>query len=653
MATNNIPIADMKGCDVLTCQLCLHVLETPHTFQQCLHSYCKLCIEDLPVIVQEDKEGWSCPLCKQFTAKEEVKHNEFLEKLIILLESDDQAELKAKCNICLGVHKVKWKCEDCRVELCENCQSIHQRFPANSHHKTTSFEPQTGVKSIDELLLCDQHSGRFLEFSCKTCNIAICALCKVLDHDVHPSETISHALEGLMPEMNEQHVFISEKMEHYENQIHSIKRKIEQIKSSFAKCRKQLDAEYQQLLCELEVVLEEQKQTLAATEAEALQKLEEVKLDVEAKVEECKQLINMFSVTVQYCNRGSLLTELQEGLIEKMKLSSEEKSQTVTVDIPEPYYISATDETGLRKEQRKLLQKLEVNPLKVNISSEGTLLKDHYICGDARRYFQHVFHMKKSIDLTGYCNRVICINDQMWVPSEFGIKVYSLSGDLVKTWQLPFVPWVVRKVDVCNKLFVGGDSGLYVLNEENPAESEKLADGHFTDLDVYGFYVYAIEYTSGSVLLFTIKNNVCRSKQVDIADRFEGRSIIKIDFVSEAHTGNRVLRTEKGVLFSSLEDKCIFMFDTKGVQTNKVSFTSQLFLCGLDGTGKVIAANFTKNKICSFDETMNEIWLQEFILKVYQPWDLVIDSQQNLWVIQGNNDMFRLVQFIPRKICLK
>ena len=39
--------------DILECSLCLQQLKVPHTLKQCLHSYCKECIEAVPKKIKE------------------------------------------------------------------------------------------------------------------------------------------------------------------------------------------------------------------------------------------------------------------------------------------------------------------------------------------------------------------------------------------------------------------------------------------------------------------------------------------------------------------------------------------------------------------------------------------------------------------------
>ena len=153
MAVANVPADKPVADDVLQCPLCLHPLESPVTLQQCLHTYCKACLNEMPQTSKYNVTGWMCPRCNRFLSKENVKENDFIEKVI----ECEKVYLKLKdpltCKQCSSETDVKWWCSDCKIELCSTCHVNHIKIPMLKHHMVVEHNVSNADNNIvDELL---------------------------------------------------------------------------------------------------------------------------------------------------------------------------------------------------------------------------------------------------------------------------------------------------------------------------------------------------------------------------------------------------------------------------------------------------------------------------------------------------------------------
>ena len=172
------------------CAICFNIYQSPKTFP-CFHSFCAECICKLSKKTYLAKVGYECPSCRQFAAEGEVKSNFFVNDLTNLVHNLEERE--AICTQCNKEATPPWRCLDCKIYLCENCQSGHVKIPVCRGHKVQPVgedfvsNPQL---MLDEVVFCTKHPDEIVKFHCKTCESPICIKCKILEHDSHIAETI-------------------------------------------------------------------------------------------------------------------------------------------------------------------------------------------------------------------------------------------------------------------------------------------------------------------------------------------------------------------------------------------------------------------------------------------------------------------------------
>ena len=154
---------------MLTCSLCLEIFTQPQTFP-CFHSFCRGCIEKLPLSTsgptvpqippsQEDASPryYLCPLCRAAACTADVRPNFLVNELLQMYRA--QTDHGAVCLQCAEGVDSQWKCADCLIELCEKCHLSHLRIPVCRGHRVVPLDSQTaGV--IDRLVFCTIHSDQ-------------------------------------------------------------------------------------------------------------------------------------------------------------------------------------------------------------------------------------------------------------------------------------------------------------------------------------------------------------------------------------------------------------------------------------------------------------------------------------------------------------
>ena len=645
MATKNIKAEKPVDDDVLQCPLCLHPLENPITLQQCLHTYCKECLNEIPQTSKDDVTGWMCPKCNRFTSAEDVKKNDFIEKVIMYEKVDDKVKDPMTCKQCYSKTDVNWWCSDCRIELCSPCQVIHSNPPMFKSHKVTPLDGITeSCNAIDELLFCQHHKERLIELNCKMCEIPLCLHCKMEDHDTHTSETVTHALKRLVPEIEQKSEIIATKMQHLEAKVNVIRIKMEETKKCYAETREKVHERIEYLIADLRRLENEQVEILKVEEIAALTALEKIKLELEHEIEGSKHLINMAALTLQSSRDTSLLKQLEDGLLQKVRDSSEKPSEPLLIDVP---YHALTFETKAGECQAKLTSiygKLNKIDMKCKTSREGQLLDNHYLC---HNIFQIVGKPTCTVDLPMRCDRLSLIDGHIFATMNQWITVYDLGGNLTSQLKVPFYSTVIKKLPN-GQLAVGSLEGLHLYNCLKPdVDAFQLADGEYSDMNVFGDVFHALKCDTVEILTFAY----CKDKAQSTKHSWFKESTVKLKFISKPHNCDTFCRSDDIFIVSSTEDSCVFLCDLKGNFMTKLMERRESYICGLEYNENVIIADCKGKKLHSYDIKENSQKQMSVFQLPGKPCDLSVDPFGSMWVLleeqKADSENCKLAKFDP------
>ena len=189
----------------IVCGLCSEEYKQPKLLP-CFHSYCLECLEKFVVKNARDN-AFDCPLCDTTIEVPEGGVNAF--EWNIYLDSKLKSESKEShdCDLCgPGVNATN-HCIDCEENYCERCSEMHMKQRMSRTHTlmrvSDSEAGGTGTKTITKKAFCTKHTKEEMKVVCKDCNIMLCVVCKLTDHEKHNSVDIEDEASNVKKKIKE------------------------------------------------------------------------------------------------------------------------------------------------------------------------------------------------------------------------------------------------------------------------------------------------------------------------------------------------------------------------------------------------------------------------------------------------------------------
>ena len=131
---------------IVECPICLETLTEPRMLA-CFHFYCQKCVHDMKEVKQEEAVGYECPLCRKFSAKDQLESLPIMSQLIEAISVASTA--KAKCGKCKNKVPTQ-RCLDCKDMYCDACREHHNEFKLFQSHVWEAIDEQA-KPLIDEI----------------------------------------------------------------------------------------------------------------------------------------------------------------------------------------------------------------------------------------------------------------------------------------------------------------------------------------------------------------------------------------------------------------------------------------------------------------------------------------------------------------------
>ncbi|XP_022108551.1 tripartite motif-containing protein 2-like [Acanthaster planci] len=180
----------------LKCTICCKRFADPKLLE-CLHSFCRNCLEEQRQVQQINGLRIICSLCKRETSLTETRIEGLRDNLTLMSlveEAGLQEQLvasqlsKIKCESCDEEQEAISRCMDCDDYLCKDCQSAHKRLSKMKNHKIATLADLRGgsvtfrSKVRATVPKCEKHSNQDICHYCNTCQKLVCTACAVGDH---------------------------------------------------------------------------------------------------------------------------------------------------------------------------------------------------------------------------------------------------------------------------------------------------------------------------------------------------------------------------------------------------------------------------------------------------------------------------------------
>jgi hypothetical protein len=500
-SSGNVSLEDVKNC-----RICKKTLQHPIRLQ-CIHSYCKVCLENTTKVETGGKVGWHCPTCGMFSDQNETKEDTLLEKLIAIEEGKGNVQQEALiCEFCEKERPELLYCKDCRMVICGKCKCMHIKAPATKHHDIGNISESTGVKEdvIDEVVFCSKHNKHIVETFCETCNDLLCKVC-LKDHYQHSLKTIEQSLSRLVVDMNECMKNITTKLATTKKQIEAIDEEILNLHETYAKWRIDSDTKLDLLKYRLKATKALLDEQVNYEESKNVELLKEIKTKVQNQRERLKIVSLVANLTEVKTQQLSQMKELQSGLLKQAIELKQLEIHVENLQITTPYI----DEKLYDYTEDEILQLLRpvkyVNTNKVIDQSGIKIGKNlvQHMFEDLNEYLAQKFNQVTTITLPNYSYRLNAIGDSLYIGlfNNNTIQQYNTAGQCVKTFNNTHQTLVVKQA-TNGDIITGGQEGLFVTNKEFN-NWLLLQNGSFADIVIHGNKFTAIDIKQYKVLMVT------------------------------------------------------------------------------------------------------------------------------------------------------
>ena len=108
-----------------------------------------------------------------------------------------RAQVPKCCELCEEDTRIKWRCVECNMSLCDKCKKLHTRVQMSVPHeivdiKTSLHDVQPKV--IVDNIPCDEHKAKMTCLFCRTCDHLVCLDCVSSTHNKHNFEPMDKIL---------------------------------------------------------------------------------------------------------------------------------------------------------------------------------------------------------------------------------------------------------------------------------------------------------------------------------------------------------------------------------------------------------------------------------------------------------------------------
>ena len=199
-----------KYGDLFKCNICLDGYQSPRVLP-CLHSFCERCLENhikvnVKVIIARYRV-FACPTCREEISlpgegvagfrrdfRVEQLHDYLSQTDSSNTSSERESDLVTSCQFCekeLAGSEVLMFCRNCDKSICSSCSVRHKSKSIFSDHIINDINTSGRRLSADT---CAIHPGENMGYICQDCNIPICSICAMTNHDDHVTQDVQLGL---------------------------------------------------------------------------------------------------------------------------------------------------------------------------------------------------------------------------------------------------------------------------------------------------------------------------------------------------------------------------------------------------------------------------------------------------------------------------
>ena len=460
--------------DIVECPICLETLTEPRMFT-CFHFYCQKCVNGMKEIKQNCKVGYTCPLCRQFTAKDQLHALPIMNQL---MEAIAQSSADKKCGTCSGDNPT-CRCLDCKDNFCDTCRADHNKFKALQHHKWQRIDSSEKAV-IDEVAYCQVHPSKPVEIHCRDCKQLVCLLCNGTTHKTHSAETIEEALQQILPVVKDNQLKVKAMIRGTQARLHDIKQQEQETKRMHQNARKEVHENCKEFMQRLKEDCDALLKEIDASEQKAAVENESHAKQLELKLQSQENVLSLSQSTLDTAQNISLLKALQSGVLDSLKSALKVDNSAPTAPV-----------------EQTVLEFKKMTPRAKNFL--GTISKSHRGAKhDLELSFDQLmttqFSKQAEHSLGINCGRFSIFNGELWLTESYTSNISILSLNGTKKYKLTFdeMGEIRALTSFKNKALVSAERGLFTVSTNQRHDVRKVVNGNFCDAAVSDSLVYAL-----------------------------------------------------------------------------------------------------------------------------------------------------------------
>ena len=266
VSIESIPMKESKRKpkSQLHCAICNNYFENPKLLL-CLHTFCLACLKKG---MKTHYKYIFCHICRRKLKIPKGGIEKLTDNVVAASLIKDMSEKEQSCMICLLHNEVKactGMCVDCGDTMCDDCCQKHTFSRLTAKHVVITLEQMengqyTKPLQKDEILSCQKHLDKTVEYFCTVCCEGVCKVCAQSGHRSHKCDLLAgkkkllkekfdlfkqECESKLIDDTEESKHLISE---HKKKELEKLKNAkdalIEIIEQKYAKCAENLQLEY-------------------------------------------------------------------------------------------------------------------------------------------------------------------------------------------------------------------------------------------------------------------------------------------------------------------------------------------------------------------------------------------------------------------------
>ena len=563
-----------KFQDIVECPICLETLTEPRMLA-CFHFYCQKCVHDMKEVKQSHDVGYECPVCRKFTAKNQLQS---LPIMTQLMEAMKQASV-ATCGKCKKQAPIQ-RCLDCKESYCDACRDTHNEFKLFQSHAWEAIG-DTARPIIDEIVFCRMHQAKPAELYCRDCKQLICLLCNGTTHKTHSAETVEEALQQILPAVREKQLEVKAKIECTQACITEAKHRKQETEDMLTSVSEDLEAKYEKAMNKLKADYAELSDEIKSSQA-IRQKQQDLEIhQLELKLQSQENVMSLSQSTLDTAQNISLLKALQSGVLDSL-------NGTIAVSTDTNDSIDETIDV-IELQSQPIQDQNLIGTLVTHLFNASNDLETS--CDDI---LKKEISLQSSINMNAHIDRFEIFKDEIWCVENRSKNIHIYARDGTRRHMLTYgVMQMIRSINRHRTSAVAAaKGGLYTITTDQNHSVKQVHKGNYCDVSINSDTMYALTCdASNQVKIFRYAGRTCA---------FERYREFKLE-ACDPHYTNTITASSDKVFVALRQQHAIQQYSTTGrLQKSYTDINSPNMvpsLSGVDSAGNILISDFENHRL--------------------------------------------------------